>query len=62
MRIVKAKDRLEAIEKAPRARVVRKKNDREYEVFDSRDDYYTYLQSLGKRVDKRWLANKGSLK
>jgi len=58
MRIVKARDRLEAMEKAPRARVLRKRNEREYEAFDSKVDYYSYLMSIGKRVDKRWLAKK----
>lgn len=60
MRTIKAIDRLDAIQKWPKAKILRRIEGGLYEAFETKDEYNEYLLSIGKKVDKRWLKKRAA--
>jgi hypothetical protein len=56
MKRLLCKNRMEAIQLAPKMTIIRRVAPGVYEAYKDYDEYYTHLLTLGKRVDRRWLA------
>lgn len=59
MKQILCKTRLEAIAKAPRrCKIIRRISPFVFEAYESYDDYYEHLLTIGKKVDARWLKKR----
>lgn len=57
MKVILASDRVDAAKKAPKAVIIRRAKNGQWECFFSRQEYAQNRIAKGLRVNKKWLPN-----